>query len=63
MQPHEQRVLDEHHDLASKMSKLSDFLESSLFKGLPSADRVLLETQYYQMSGYLETLQQRISRF
>jgi len=63
MQPHEQRVLDEHHDLAGKMSKLSDFLETFTFKVLPAADRVLLETQYYQMSGYLETLQRRVERF
>jgi len=63
MQPHEQRVLDEHHDLASKMSKLSDFLGSSQFKVLPPEDCVLLETQYYQMSGYLKTLQGRINRF
>lgn len=63
MKQHEQRVLNEHHDLATKVSKLSDFFKTTMFNKLQPADQAFLETQHYHMVSYLKALQSRISRF
>ena len=63
MQPHEQRVVDEHKDLDEKLDKLIDFVAGEFFAGLPEVDRILLLTQKDQMFCYLNTLHSRIERF
>lgn len=66
MQPHEERVVIEKRELDERISKLKAFCfdpGSSIFKGLPPADRDLLEDQYTAMKMYSKILGKRIDRF
>lgn len=62
--PHQQRVLDEHRDLAEKLQKLVEFVKlSAKFDELDPIDQKLLEDQYEPMYDYLSILERRIARF
>ena len=61
--PHQQRVLDEHRDLAEKLQRLDLFLDTKTFNELEITDQQLLELQLYVMSDYLNILKKRIDRF
>ena len=63
LQPHQQRVVDEHRDLDEKAIKLSVFVDGIAFAGLDSVDRALLREQLVVMRQYLYVLKQRIARF
>lgn len=62
-QPHEQRVVDEKVDLDTRVAKLTAFLGTEVFAGLPLEDRRLLALQHDVMSAYSEVLGARIARF
>ncbi|MBO9458956.1 hypothetical protein [Labrenzia sp. R5_0] len=61
--PHETRVLVERGELADKLEKLSAFIESAEWHGLPETDRDLLIEQRNHMTEYLGVLQRRVARF
>lgn len=64
LQPHQQRVVDEHAELKAKMEKLKDFIEHNVvFTSLSPAEQSDLTDQYNAMDEYLFYLERRISRF
>lgn len=63
MQAHEQRVVDEAHELADKLDKLTKFTQASLFAELPREDQELLTNQKEVMMSYHTILAKRIARF
>lgn len=63
LKPHEQRVVEEHDELAVKLEALQAFMCTSTFESLEDEDQDLLKRQRYNMSGYLWCLAARISRF
>ena len=58
---HLARVHVEKSDLDIKMEKLSVFLMSDKFKGLPRKEQVLLKRQHSHMRSYSEILGQRLA--
>lgn len=64
MQPHEERVVKEAHDLAEKLLKLAKFIsKGATFDKLDVEDQRLLRDQRDSMSAYLDALNARIERF
>lgn len=63
MQPHQQRVVDEHNALGEKLSKLNAFFDTDTFAALPEVERILLLTQKDVMTAYLSILIRRIGLF
>lgn len=61
--PHQQRVVDEHRELTTRLNKLIDFTETDDFSALPEAERARLRCQAVLMTGYAEVLDQRIRAF
>lgn len=62
--PHQQRVLDEHKELAERLQKLDEFINLSVkYDELEYLDQYLLKLQYIHMQDYLAVLDRRISRF
>ena len=61
--PHEQRVVDEHHDLTEKLNKLQAFFALPMFLGLAEAERMRLRAQAMFMEGYQAILRERIDAF
>lgn len=62
--PYQQRVVDEHLELAIKFAALTKFMQSSVFiNDLDWDDADDLEEQYGIMSDYLQVLMRRINRF
>lgn len=60
IQPHQQRVLDEHRELAERLDKLTDFFDVEMFDTLDSAEQDRLRNQWYWMTGYKRCLEMRI---
>jgi len=64
MQPHQQRVIDEHAELKERREKLALFVGSSpIFDTLPGAEQDSLQEQLIVMGSYQRILEQRIARF
>jgi hypothetical protein len=64
LQPHQQRVVDEHDSLDALLEKLHVFIEDSpIFKGLSKFDQRLLADQRVFMTAYRDVLRKRIERF
>jgi len=63
MQPHQQRVVDEHNELRAKASKLDTFLDTPMFQELDPAERAMLSLQLPIMEAYLGVLELRIANF
>lgn len=63
MKAFQQRVIDEKTELDEKRQKLSEFFDNDKFNELEASAKDLLETQYYHMSKYSETLGERIKLF
>lgn len=63
LQPHQQRVVQEHRDLTEKINKLGAFIEGPLFLSVPPAERARLACQKAAMCCYAEVLEQRICAF
>jgi hypothetical protein len=63
MQPHQERVVAEKHELDDKISKLTAFVGGTIFASLDDAERSRLSIQLQHMNGYSEILGQRIAAF
>lgn len=63
LQPHQERVIHEHADLAAKVAALEGFLRSPAFKDVEEAERLRLMDQFTLMHAYAEVLVQRIVNF
>jgi hypothetical protein len=63
LQPHQQRVVDEKTELSAKLTKLEDFLGSTIYTSLPVAEQARLTRQGLIMSLYEQVLNERISAF
>lgn len=63
MQPHERRVVNEHHELTQRAERLDLFMGSAFFQQLTDAERRRLERQHTYMTLYLNVLQERIDAF
>jgi hypothetical protein len=63
MQPHQQRVVDEMHELDSKLDKLKDFMHTDTYANLTAVDQGLLMVQVVAMENYVNTLSRRIELF
>lgn len=56
-----ERLIEEEEELSSKVTKLSDFIESSsVYRKLEDIQKVLLCTQVNAMNMYLHILNERI---
>lgn len=65
LQPHQQRVLDEHAELAERLRKLGKFITDTpaVFLALPLEEQDLLHQQHAAMTQYHDILVQRIAGF
>jgi len=63
MLPHQQRVVDEKAELDTRLSKLTDFMETAKFDGLGERDRLLMVRQKSCMLDYSRVLGERIDTF
>jgi hypothetical protein len=63
MEDYQERVLKEKEELDDKLSRLTPFLTTEKFFGLPVEDRELLTQQEVHMKGYSLVLAKRIARF
>lgn len=63
MQPHQQRVVDEHSALMEKAEALYSFFVNKTFETLDTDEQELLKMQYYTMMVYAGILQKRIAKF
>ena len=60
IQPHQQRVLDEHRELSDKTDKLIKFFNVPMFEKLDVAEQDRLKLQWYFMHGYKKCLEMRL---
>ena len=63
LQPHQQRVVDERHELMFKVDKLKAFLGGEIFKTLPADEQQRLSRQAEVMTEYDSILKERIAHF
>lgn len=63
MPPFQQRVVDEKVELADKVTKLDNFLITTLYNSLPQLEKVRLFKQLQVMKEYLTILDDRIANF
>lgn len=64
MQPHQQRVVQEHTELTDRIDKLDIFTgATSVFNTLPDDERNRMMAQLHAMELYAFILQQRIDAF
>lgn len=61
--PHQERVVNEKHELDEKREKLSEFLKGNLFKTLEGAEKRRLQRQLRIMNSYSQVLTERIWNF
>lgn len=62
-QPHQLRVIEEKQELDTKLQALRAFLDSTVFQGLPEAERYRLRRQAEVMADYSRILAERIFAF
>ena len=63
MQPHQQRVMTEYHDLFAKTTALGLFLGGKTFQTLDAAEQQRLNKQWQIMQQYGLILSERIAAF
>lgn len=63
MQAFQQRVVDEKSELQIKIDKLTAFIPTEIFRGLPKAEQNRLNSQLVHMRHYASILDQRIEAF
>lgn len=65
LQPHQQRVVEEHRELNEKIDKLGEFIvnKPGVFLQLPWEEQDLLHRQYAAMQAYSDILVERIAGF
>jgi hypothetical protein len=61
--PHQQRVVAERLDLAEKLTKLHEFINTPTYTALPDDEQGRLVLQLDAMRGYCDILNQRIKAF
>ena len=61
--PYQQRVVDEHAELDSRLYRLTAFCDSAVYEQLPIVDRELLQAQLRLMTELSSVLVSRIERF
>jgi hypothetical protein len=61
--PHQTRVVDEKTELDAKMDKLTAFIDTPIFAGLPEAEQERLVRQLHHMGHYTAVLCERIAAF
>ena len=63
MELHQYRVIEEKADLDVKMDKLTAFIDTPVFGGLPDAEKDRLTRQLHFMGQYTAVLGERIAAF
>ena len=63
LQPHQERVVEEHKELAGRIERLDAFTDSKKFDSLSPEDQDLMLHQTQQMKDLAKTLSQRIELF
>ena len=63
LEPHQQRVVEEHDELFLRTTKLGLFFATDMFKSLDLAEQCRLSKQWHIMGDYVEILAQRIAAF
>ena len=63
MAPHQQRVVDEKHELDLKLDKLVEFLKGQILQSLPADEQERLTRQSVLMDKYSGVLAERIAHF
>lgn len=63
MQPFQQRVVDEKHELDVKLGKLMEFLNTDVYSKLAEAEKDRLVRQLMYMGQYSKVLGERIAAF
>lgn len=63
LQPHQQRVVDEHAELSKRLSALLAFFQSPVFPTLSEAEQSRMRNQARFMDGYAAVLEERIVAF
>lgn len=63
LQPHQQRVVDEHADLVGRLDRLNDFIESNAFKAVDPAEQARMQNQGVLMFQLATVLKSRIDAF
>lgn len=63
IQPHQQRVIEEHADLQNRLTKLTAFMHSNTFNALDSEEQLLLAQQHGYMHQFVDVLLKRIHLF
>jgi Rad3-related DNA helicase len=61
--PHQQRVVDEAHELGERITRLSAFLQTVTFNTLDEAERRRQRSQLVHMRSYYGILLERIEAF
>lgn len=61
--PHQQRVLDERKELATKAAALSEFRKTDIYKSLGVDEQRRLSRQIGIMDLYVDVLDERIEAF
>ncbi len=61
VEPHQQRVLDEHKELTLRLTKLTAFIGGPTFTGLKADEQERLYRQRLIMREYQAVLDQRIA--
>jgi hypothetical protein len=59
-EPHEQRMIDEHRELTTRVNKLNGFFNTHVFIALDEAEQVRMRAQQVFMRGYQDMLDERI---
>lgn len=57
------RVIQERDELKTKVDKLKEFIEGSVYRTLDNSNQHYLMSQYFHMSCYLDILEKRIALF
>ena len=63
MQPHQKRVIDEKHELDTKIEALSAFIGTPTYHSITHQDQYLLRRQLVAMTEYSSILKERIDLF
>jgi hypothetical protein len=63
MPPHQQRVVEERHELCARLEKLIAFIATPMFGGLDPAERARMRDQAATMTRLAEILSSRIGAF
>lgn len=61
--PHQQRVVTEREELDEKITKLTAFTDTDIFRSLDKAEQERLERQLSHMNAYSDVLGERIGNF